>query len=538
MSLVLVVLILAPVLMIFARALSVEGGFLSAVIAPGNARTMQNSLLLGVCVVLLSTLIALPLAYLLSKTSLGQKRWLDVVLLVPFMTPPYIASMGWILFMQKRGLFQQIFPFTGSFSEGFFSFFGLTLVMSLHVFPFLTTMLKNAMNNLPSSLEESGAVFGAGFLKRLRRIFLPLISGNYAIGALLVFVKTLSEYGTPATIGRRIGFEVFTTSIHRFATTSPVDFGTAASLSSLLVVICMAAWLMQSWVTSHHTYPLLSGKGKRRKIFQLKGATKALAYAFVGLIILLSIGVPLFSTAATSLIKLRGFGLRAGNFTFEHYIALFTENVKGISALQNSVLLALGSAFAATLLGTILVTLLRRSKARAKKAVEGLALLPQMLPGIVLVLGLMLFWNGIYHILPIYNTPLMLGIAYVALFLPYSVQYVSNSYTQLGQSLEQAARTHGASPWYTFRRVTLPLIMPGILSGWMMTFIIAFRELVTASLISPPNMLVVSTYIMREFEQGSVSIGMAMAVICILLSTLFLLLINRLSTRGNLQADI
>ena len=105
--------------------------------------------------------------------------------------------------MQKRGLFQQLFPATGAWSEGFFCFGGLVLVMSLHVFPFLMTMLKNAMLNISASLEESGAVFGAVFGLWLRKIFAPLLTGNDAIGALLVFVKTLSEYGTPYTLGRR-----------------------------------------------------------------------------------------------------------------------------------------------------------------------------------------------------------------------------------------------------------------------------------------------------------------------------------------------
>lgn len=115
--------------------------------------------------------------------------------------------------MQKKGLLQQLVPAAAGCEKNFFTLGGLVLVMSLHVFPFMLTMLKNAMLNIPSSLEEAGAVFGA----RMRKIFLPLLSGNYAIGALLVFVKTLSEYGTPSTLGRRIGFEVFTTEIHLIA---------------------------------------------------------------------------------------------------------------------------------------------------------------------------------------------------------------------------------------------------------------------------------------------------------------------------------
>ena len=103
------------------------------------------------------------------------------------------------------------------------------------------------------------------------------------------------------------------------------------------------------------------------------------------------------------------------------------------------------------------------------------------------------------------------------------------------QSLS-AGRVFGGKPLYILRHITLPLISPGIATGWMMTFIIAFRELVTASLIAPPNTLVVSTYIMREFEQGSVSVGMAMAVLCVLFTTTALLALNaaidRSSKRG------
>ena len=163
-----------------------------------------------------------------------------------------------------------------------------------------------------------------------------------------------------------------------------------------------------------------------------------------------------------------------------------------------------------------------------KKALEGISLLPEMLPSIVLVIGIMLFWNGIYKVLPLYNTIGIMVLAYVVLYLPYTVQYVTSSFTQINGSLLEAGRIFGGVPGYVFRRITLPMISRGILAGWMMIFIISFRELVTASLIAPPNTLVVSTYINREFEQGSVSLGMAMAVLCVLITTTALLLLNTL----------
>ncbi len=528
---VLIFLIVCPLVMIFLKAV-IRDGRLDPVTAwrtlteSENARMIFNSLLLGLLVVIVSTIIAAPLAYLFSRTQFAKYRFFDIIFMIPFMTPPYIASMGWILFMQKRGLLQQLIPAAAGSENWFFSLAGLVIVMSLHVFPFMLTMLKNAMANIPSSLEESGAVFGAGFGARMRKIFLPLITGNYAIGALLVFVKTIAEYGTPATLGKRIGYYVFTTEIHRFATVAPIDFGKSAVLASVLVGVCLVMWMLQNYITSRRSYNLVSGKGSRFVEIKLSIPAKAASWIYIAIVLLLSIGVPYFSIISTSLIKLRGFGLKAGNFTFQHYIALFTENEKGVRALLTSLILAVSAATICAVLGTIIVIAIRKARSKLGKAVEVIGLLPEMLPGIVLVIGIMLFWNQIYNVIPLYNTLGIMILAYVVLFMPYTIQYVTSSFTQISGSLEAAAKVFGGSPFYIFRRVTLPLIMKGVLTGWMMTFIIAFRELVTASLIAPPNTLVVSTYIVREFEQGSVSVGMAMAVLCVLFTTTALLILN------------
>ena len=447
--------------------------------------------------------------------------------MIPFMTPPYIASMGWILFMQKNGLLQQLIPVFERSENYFFTLGGLVVVMSFHVFPFMLTMMKNAMLNIPSSLEESAAVFGCNFKSRLKKVFMPLLTGNYAIGALLVFVKTIAEYGTPATLGKRIGFDVFTTEIHRYATVAPIDFGKSATLASVLVGICLLMWMLQNYITNRHTYNLVSGKGTRVSQIKLNKVATGFAWTYIIVILVLAIGVPYFSVISTSLIKLRGYGLQAGNFTFDHYINLFTANVKGVTALKNSFFLAVTSATICAILGTVVVLAIRKVKGKLGKVLEAISLLPEMIPSIVLIIGIMLFWNQIYSILPLYNTMGIMVLAYVVLFLPYTIQYVTSAFTQISNSLMAAGQVFGGSPVYIFKRITLPLILKGVMTGWMMTFIIAFRELVTASLIAPPNTLVISTYIVREFEQGSVSVGMAMAVLCVLFTTTALLILNR-----------
>ena len=528
----LVFLIICPLLSIFAEAVFQEGRFslesaIETITESENAAMIGSSLLLGLLVVIVSSIIALPLAYLFSRTQLARYRFFDIIFMIPFMTPPYIASMGWILFMQKRGLMQQLFPSLAFITDWFFSLGGLVMVMSFHVFPFMMTMMKNAMLSVPSSLDEAGAVLGAPFRTRIRKLFMPLITGNYAIGALLVFVKTISEYGTPSTLGRRIGFDVFTTDIHRYATVAPIEFGKSASLASVLIGICLLIWFLQNYITMRKTYSLVGGKGSAMRLVHLSRPALAAAIAFIAAVVFLSMVIPLFSVTVSSLIKLRGYGMRAGNYTFGNYIKVFTEDKQGISALLVSVFLAVSSATIAAMLGTVSVTLSRRSGKRMGKLIEGITLLPEMLPSIVLVLGIMLFYNAIYQVIPIYGTLGIMVLSYVILFLPYTVQYVTSAYSQISPSLAAAGRISGGTPGYVFVHITLPLISRGILSGWMMTFIIAFRELVTPSLIAPTNTLTVSTYINRQFEQGSVGKGMAMAVICILFSTVSLLILNK-----------
>lgn len=525
-------LVVCPLLSVFLKAVVLDGRLAlspaAAVLgAPENLRMIANSLLLGVLVVLTSTVIAAPLAYLFSRTDMARHRAFDILFLVPFMTPPYIASMGWILFMQKRGLLSQLVPGLPDGAPAFFTLGGLVLVMSLHVFPFLLTLLRNAMDNIPSSLEESAAVLGARFPLRCRRVLLPLLAGNYAIGALLVFVKTLSEYGTPYTLGRRIGFDVFTTDIHRYAAVAPISFGKAAVLASVLVTICLLLWMVQNAITRRKSYRLVGGRGVRLALTPLRGAARVLAWGYVALVLFLAIGIPYFSVIATSLIRLRGYGLAAGNFTLAHYAELFADNENAVSAMANSLFLGVTAATLCAVLGTAVVLAVRRARGRTGRLLEAAGLLPEMLPGIVLVIGLMLFWNGIYDVLPLYNTLGILVVTYTALFLPYTIQYVTSSFTQISGSLLDAGRVFGGSRFYIFRRITFPLLLKGIAAGWMMTFIISVRELVAPSLIAPPNTLVVSTYIMREFEQGSVSLGMCMAVLCVGLTTAALLVLHR-----------
>ncbi len=518
--------------------------------------------LLGLSVTFLSTVISFPLAFIFSRTRFASAKWVDILFLVPFMTPPYIAAMGWKKFLAKRGYLWQFalmitkdmdsplcqWLLTGT-SEFLYSFWGLSLIMTFNVFPFMFTMLKNAMQNIPSSLDEAAAVSGGGFFCRLRRVYIPLLVGNYAIAAILVFVKTISEYGTPSVLGNGItfmgtqGFYVFTTKIQYFASVN-LNFGMAAALSAVLTILCFILWLIQTRITKKNSFKLQSGKGVKVTLKKMPVWAAIPAVIYIALVLILSIGGPYFSVIMTSLMSKLSDGLLNwdnysfgwGNFTFENYKSMFTANDGGGgSAILISLQLALISAMLASVLGVIICTMSRDKKRKYNKSLEAVSMIPEMLPAIVIVIGMMIFWNtGIYNVLPIYRTLVILVVAYIALFLPYSIQYVTSAYTQFNDSLPLAGRTTGGSKSYVFLRITLPLIGKGVVTGWMMIFIISFRELVSASLLQPPNTYVISTYIYSLFNQGyngATQQAMCLAVMCLLITVTALIVVRVLTER-------
>ncbi len=503
---------------------------LEVIMEKNLTKVYGNTLLLGLLVVIGATLLAAPMAFLMSKTTMKRHWWLELILLIPFMTPPYIGAMGWILFMQPKGFRDQFFPWLTFTQPLFFSLFGMVMIMSLHLFPFIYLIMKNTLERIGGSLEEAGAIHGGKAVYRMRRILLPLLFSGYTMGALLIFVKTISEFGTPATLGKRIGFYVLTTEIHRFTSSWPIDFGKAAALSSILLGSSMLIWYLQHLLANRFSYKTVTGKGQKSKIYEL-GKYSFLAWFYCSGLLILAIGIPYFSIIGTSLMNLWGYGFRLDNLTFTHYINLLSIGSEGSKALGTSLILSFLAATVAGAIGTYLALMIVKTEGWTKKFLDVSSLLSNTIPSIVIIVGLILFWNAPWMKWNVYNTHLMLVLAYIVLFLPYTVQYVRASLEQIGPSLFEAAKVSGSGAWFTFFKITLPLIKPGIISGWMMTFTISIRELVGSIMLRPPGVETTATFIFGQFEQGNASLGMAMAVCSVGITTFILLYLHWVQRR-------
>lgn len=500
---------------------------------PELAHLLGNTLKLGLAVVLGSALLAIPLGALRALAKVpGAAIW-DVVFLVPFLIPPYIAALAWMMSLQNRGYLQQLLGFN---ADAFlFSFWGIAFVMVLNVFPVVYFAISRTLMAVGGRYASVGRVCGAGPWRSFFRISLPLSIPGMAASLLLVFVLTIEEFGTPATLGAQSGYFVLVTGIHERFSDWPLDIPGASVLSLLLVILAMAAFYFQHWLVTRRSYISVTGKPSAIEQIEL-GRLKWPVFMLFMLVAFISVAVPILAVLATALSSTLSGGLSWSNLSLRHFEALFDNRAGALQALSTSLGLATGAALLTGILGALIGYLVVRAQVKGHKFLDFLSLLPNAMPGIVIAVGLILAWNQTHWPIQVYNTSAMLLLAYTCLLLPYPVRYASASFRQMSENLEAAARVCGAGFIQMFIRVLLPALSPALIVAMLLVFAIASRELVASLMVAPAGLTTVSTFVFGQFEQGSPGLGMAMSVVAIF-STTFLLLVLTLLGRRRLSGE-
>ena len=515
---VLLVLVGLPLLFIILQAIfprfsagSLEGAFsgVAALIADPQLPMMLGGTLWVACgVALMSVLIGLPLGVLRGLFNVPLPRLWDVLFLIPFLTPPYIAALAWTLLLQSNGYLQQL---TGwDLNDLLFSRSGIVLVMTLNIFPVVYFAVSRSLLASGQRLAIVARVHGACAWRAFWHITLPMLSPALAAGMLLAFTLAIEEYGVPAALGPRAGLLMLTVGIEKKLADWPIDLPGASLLSLLLMAVALLAWWLQKRLTGDKEVTSVTGKPGENSVAELGwlALPATLLMASVGGV---AVMLPEASMVLTSLMSTLSGGIHGDNFTLRHFTALFAQQGDALSALGTSLSLALASALIVGVIGLLAAWLVLVQKMKGSAIVDALSLMPAALPGVVVGVGLILLWNQPFWPVSPYNTGFMLLLSYCCLLLPWPVRYVGSALRQLGHNLEPAARVHGATPLQALRLIVMPLVFPALLAAMLMVFAIASRELVTSLLLAPAGTQTVAVFIWRQFEQGSPGQGMAMA---------------------------
>lgn len=461
---------------------------------PATTEAITNTLIIAVSVSVGAALLGVPLAWLVSRTDMPLRRVIHALAVGSFVLPPFLAASAWILLGgPNAGLLNRLLMGVTGLQHGLniFSLPGMTFVMILHSYPLVFLPVAAALYAVPADLEEVAQNMGARYARRSRDVTLPIVRPAVVVGMILAFFEAMSEYGTPAVIGTPAGVRVFTTELATYFQYPPMLAEAAAlALPFLIAIFCIQG--LQRWLLGDRGYAIVSGSSgsgrtARSSLGHWRWATCGLAL----LVPLFAVLLPSLMLAGAAFTKAWGLGFQRGNLTLANFHVLFSGSLGVADALKASVVLAAGSATLVIAITTLTAFGVKRRLVAGGRILGSLAMAPYSVPGIVFGVGLFAIY--VRPPLMLYGTLWILLVAYVTRFLPIGYTVAGAALDQIHVDMEYVGRNLGASLLETLRDITLPLVTPSLLGGWILVFLLSLSEFSSSVLLVSANTQVAAT---------------------------------------------
>lgn len=471
----------------------------------GLGKMTLNSLAFAFGSTAVAMVLGTALAYLIVRTDVPGKPLMFAASLVPLIIPGILHTIAWIFLASPQiGILNRnvIEPLDGNHPFNVFSLYGMSLVEGLHLAPLVFLLMVASFRSMDPALEESAVMSGAPLRTVFRRITLPLAKPAIFAGVLIMMVRGLESFEVPALLGLPNHIWVFTSRIWDVLNATPPGYGQAGAYAlSLLVLTSIGIFVYSQFTRRSRSFQTVTGKAFRPRPVPL-GAWRIPATIFLILYFVVSVLLPLLTLAYAST---QPFYSPPSRYTLSHmslstYPAVFHDPLVRHAA-TNSLILGLGAATVVMLLTAVAAWVVVRTRLPGRWLVDNLASLPLVIPGLVLGVALLSVYLRMRS-LPIYGTLWILFVAYLTRFMPYGMRYSSTSMFQIGRELEESAQMSGAGWFQTFRRVILPLLVPGFVAGWIYILIVSVRELGSSVLLYSPGREVLSIVIWQWYRDG------------------------------------
>jgi iron(III) transport system permease protein len=496
------------------------------VAAFSRARHIQaviNTLWMASFASLIAVAMAVPLAWAVSRTDMPGRDWAHASVIAAFIIPTFLGAISWMLLAgPNAGWLNRIFvgvfgTATGPFN--IFSFSGLCFVIGIYAFPLIYVFTRSALDLISTEMEEAAAVHGAGTLRTMLKVTLPLALPAILGGFILVFLEATALYGTPALIAIPARFNVATTQLATFFE-HPLRVEVAAAFSMPMIGVTILLLWVQRLMLSNRSYVSVSGKGGDRRLVRL-GPWKWLLAAYALLISLVTVLLPLLVLLHCAFAKAWGQGASISNLTLENFHHIFFEQLTVRQSMWNTFSYAAVTATACCTLGFGMAYIVQRRLLPLTPVLSFLTLSPVIIPGIVLAICFYSAYAGAPFYL--YGSSAIIIVAFITRFLPIAFVTVGSGIRSINPELEEAVRILGGNRLMVLRRVVAPLLKKTILGAWILTFVLATRELSTAVFLSGPETRVISVLTLDLSEQGRYEILAAMGVVLLVVTTVVVL---------------
>ncbi|MFQ3619972.1 MAG: iron ABC transporter permease [Spirochaetales bacterium] len=524
-------LTLCPVIMLilgsFSKGLTAVGEFtlekyMQVYSDPSILEVLSNTAIFVMGSALFSTVLALFLSYLNNRTDVPLRFLFRTLSVVPMMIPHILFSVSWVLLLNpSNGVLnlwlKQLFSLPSA-PLNIYTLPGMILVEGLLDLPIAYLILAPAMASFDVTLEESSRVCGATPGHTFFRITLPVLRPAILAAFTLCVIRCLASFAVPSVVGMPGRIYVFASHLYRLiATGFQADYGKAAALGvSVLLTSVILIYLYRRLTSASEKFVTIQGRGFKPSVIPLKKA-KIPVFLFLLLLSVVLIVLPVLTLLYISLVpysmvpSARAFSL----LTSRHWVAVLKDPLSLVS-LRNSVLLGVGGATLGLVLSVFISYILVRIKGKVSGILETLSFLSFSFPGIVIGVGFMWFFVRT----PLYASLWALLIGYISTYLPYGIRPLTSAFIQIHPHLEESSRVAGASFLTTLRRILLPLLIPALVSSWVLMATMFFRELTLSVVLSRPGSEVLAVQILRFSEDGLWGRLSALGIIMIGISTL------------------
>jgi iron(III) transport system permease protein len=482
----------------------------------------------------LSCLIATPLAWIVARTDMPGRGVVRGLVTASFVTPPFLGAIAWeILAAPNSGIINAIYRWMFGLDPyeyivDIYTLTGLVFAISCYTFPYVFTLVTNALERVPTDLEEASAILGGGLWVTVRKITIPLVLPAMLAGSLIAALQALTMFGSPAILALPANFHVITTKIWSLFQYPPKPGLAAAAALPLLVVTILLLWTQRK-ILGRRGYTTVGGKSGTPRLAVL-GRWRWAALAFTFFVLSLTVLMPYAALIKTALTRTIAEPLTWESFTLRHIHFVFFEFSATQLALRNTFLLGFLTATIGTAIALVVAYLVTRNSVRGAFALGYLATAPVAIPGIVLGVGLFLSYSS--PVLPLYGTLWILLIAFLTIEMPAGYQQLSSAFKSIHVELEEAGRILGSTRMNTLRTITAPLLRSNVIATWCFIFIGTIRELSATILLTTADTKLVSVIIYDLNESGDLGAISVLGIMLLVISFVVVIIANRLPLLG------
>lgn len=482
--------------------------------------TILNSFKVTIIATLITTITGTMMAYIMKTVSIKGKNIVEIIVIVSILSPPFIGAYSWIILLGRVGIITRFFnALLGIELKGIYGFSGILLVFAVKMTPLMYLFVSGALKKLDASLIECAEGLGCVGIQKFKRIIIPLILPTVLSSAFLVFMRIFSDFGTPMLIGE--GYRTVPVLIYNsFIGEMGQDYAFAAAMSVIVIIFSIIIFVGQQIVTNKTTIEMSSLRPVEPE--KKKGFYNLFSHAFVWGIALLS-SLPLLVIAIQSFKRTDGI-IFFNEFSLQNYITAFTK--VGYS-IMNTFVYSFVAMVVILFLGVLFSYVSIRKSSKATKIMDIVVTLPYIIPGSILGISLILAFNKKPLLLT--GTAIIMIITYIIRRMPYTIRSSSAILRQIEPSLEEAALSLGANEQKAFWKITFPVMLPGVLSGALMSWMSIITELSATVLLYTNKTKTISIAIYQEVIRGNEGVACALSTILLATTILSLVLFFKLS---------